>query len=308
MAMGLDGTLLDPLGGEEDLRLKRLRTCSPASLSDDPVRIFRAFRFECDGWRLDEAAETASAGISWAVALAKVPVERFTQEMLKALEKQDPSRFFRRMLQFQVGENYLPELFRMPRVPAGPVEYHPEGDLFTHSMQTLERISASTPEVKARFCGLFHDLGKLSTLEDQYPRHHGHDHAGSMAAAPFCRRLRLPVTFQRALQATCRLHNNANHWGELRESTKIKMAVDALKAGVETILPLVVAADFGGEMSDWGNALQVASLNAAQLGIPKELVQNPELAPEKVQQLILQRRVQELRRLNQTVNARDVQS
>jgi tRNA nucleotidyltransferase (CCA-adding enzyme) len=298
MAMNLEGKLHDPLGGERDLELRVLRSCSPTSLGDDPARIFRALRFECDGWRLDDAAEAAILARNWTAEFASIPVERFSQEMLKALEKKDPCRFFQRMLHFQVGENYLPEIFRMPQVPAGPIEYHPEGDLFTHSLQTLQRIAATTPEVKARFCGLFHDLGKLSTPVDQYPKHHGHDHAGALAADPFCKRLRLPVTFQRALQGTCRLHNNANRWQELRESTKIKMATGAIKAGIERILPLVVAADFGGELTGWENALKVASLNAAQLGIPKEVVQNPEFAPEKVQQIIMQRRVEELKRMN----------
>jgi tRNA nucleotidyltransferase (CCA-adding enzyme) len=298
MAMNLEGILHDPLGGERDLELRVLRSCGPTSLGDDPARIFRTLRFECYGWRLDDAAEAAILARNWTAEFASIPVERFSQEMLKALEKKDPCRFFQRMLHFQVGENYLPEIFRMPQVPAGPIEYHPEGDLFTHSLQTLQRIAATTPEVKARFCGLFHDLGKLSTPEDQYPKHQGHDHAGALAADPFCKRLRLPVTFQRALQGTCRLHNNANRWQELREATKIKMAAGAIKAGIERILPLVVAADFGGELTGWENALKVASLNAAQLGIPKEVVQNPEFAPEKVQQIIMQRRVEELKRMN----------
>jgi tRNA nucleotidyltransferase (CCA-adding enzyme) len=302
MAMNLDGIVQDPMEGGRDLKLRVLRTCSPTSLTDDPARIFRAFRFECDGWRLDDAAEAAISARSWSADFATVPVERFSQEMLKALGKKDPCQFFRRMLQLKVGENYLPEIFRMPQVPAGPIEHHPEGDLFTHSMQTLERIAASTPEVKARFCGLFHDLGKLSTPEDQYPKHHGHDQAGALAADPFCKRLRLPVTLQRALQAICRLHNNANHWEELRESTKIKIASGAIKAGIETILPLVVAADFGGELPDWENALKVVALNAAQLGIPKELVQNPEFPPEKVQQMIMQRRVEELKSMNRAAD------
>jgi tRNA nucleotidyltransferase (CCA-adding enzyme) len=298
MAMPLvGGEILDPLGGRGDLEKRSLRTCTPSSLIDDPIRIFRALRFECEGWRMDGHAEQTIASRNWSAELTPIPVERFSQEMLKALAKVDPGRFFRRMLELQVGQEFLPEIFGMASVPAGPLQYHPEGDLFTHSMQALERMSARDPDLKARFCALFHDLGKLSTPEEEYPRHHGHELAGSLAAQNFCKRLRLPVNLQRALQATCRLHGNANRWEELRESTRIKLALGAMKGGIEAILPLVVASDCGGAMPGWEETLKVASLNAAQLGIPKEMFADPLFPPEKCQQLIMQRRVEELRKV-----------
>jgi tRNA nucleotidyltransferase (CCA-adding enzyme) len=297
MAMAFDGmVLLDPLGGRKDLENRTLRTCSSTSLSDDPVRIFRAFRFESEGWRLDGEAEGALSSRDWSQDLSGVPVERFSQEMLKALGKDDPTRFFKRMLQFRIGQGYLPELFMMPEVPAGPLQYHPEGDLFTHSMQALERMALRTSDTKARFCALFHDLGKLSTPKEEYPKHHGHDVKGALAADAFCKRLRLPVALQRALQATSRLHITANRWDELRDSTRIRLALDAMKGGIASILPLVVAADCGGEMPGWEETLRVASLNAAQLGIDPALFENGVCPPEKCGQIIMQRRVQELRK------------
>jgi tRNA nucleotidyltransferase (CCA-adding enzyme) len=317
MAMTLDQVLYDPLGGVADLEHRVLRSCSATSLYDDPARIFRAFRFECDGWRLDHDAELSLAGRDWSDELKRQPIERFSQEMLKALAKPDPSRFFRRMLQFGIGEALLPEIFRMPEVPAGPLQYHPEGDLFTHSMQVLERMSLSTPDPTARFCALFHDLGKLFTPKELYPKHHGHAQAGSAAAPALCKRLRLPAALQRALQATSKLHDTANRWQELRDSTKIQLALDALKTGIAPFLPLVVAADSGGTMPGWESALRVAGLNSAQLGIDPEAYQEGTdgkdikdfkdgedrkdgqcafKPSEKLQQVIMQRRVEEFRK------------
>lgn len=296
MAMSLDGALQDPLGGESDLKRRVLRTCSATSLTDDPIRIFRAFRFECEGWRLHREAEKTMADRDWSGAFEGIPVERFSQEMLKALSKPDPSRFFRRMLEFRVGGNYLPELFEMAGVIAGPPQHHPEGDLFTHSMQTLERMAKLTGDTTARFCALFHDLGKLYTPKDQHPKHHGHDALGATAADPFCKRLRLPSAMQRAVKATNNLHNTANRWDELRDSTRIKLALNAMKGGVASFLPLQVAADFGAEMPGWEEALRVASLNAAQLGIDQEVLNNREFPPKKLQQIIMQCRVEEFRR------------
>ena len=296
MAMTLDRTVYDPLGGQKDLEHRVLRTCSATSLGDDPARIFRAFRFECDGWRLDRDAELVLSGRDWSDELGRLPVERFSQEMLKSLAKPDPSRFPRRLLQFGVGRAFLPELFRMPEIPAGPPQHHPEGDLFTHSMQVLERMALKTTDPTARFCALFHDLGKLSTPKELLPKHHGHDRAGSLAAEPFCKRLRLPLALQRALQATARLHITANRWDELRDSTKIQLALDALKSGIAEFLPLVVAADCGGVMPGWEITLRVASLNTAQLGIDPACFQGDQVAPEKCRQLIMQRRVEVLRK------------
>jgi tRNA nucleotidyltransferase (CCA-adding enzyme) len=222
--------------------------------------------------------------------------------MLKALAKPDPVRFFSRLLQFGIARDIIPEIFQMPKVPAGPLEHHPEGDLFTHSMQVLERMCRSTPDPAARFCALFHDLGKLSTPKELYPRHHGHDRAGAAAAPAFCKRLRLPLALQRALQAACRLHNTANHWGELRDSTKIELALEARKGGIEEILPLVVAADLGGPLPGWEDALRVAALNSAQLGIDPKAFLDDQVgksgvnSSEKLQQVIMQRRVEELRK------------
>uniref|UniRef100_C6E493 Polynucleotide adenylyltransferase/metal dependent phosphohydrolase n=1 Tax=Geobacter sp. (strain M21) TaxID=443144 RepID=C6E493_GEOSM len=296
MAMSLDGALIDPLGGKADLEKRVLRACTPASITDDPLRIFRAFRFECEGWRLDGEAEALLASRDWSDAFASIPVERFSQEMLKALAKPAPARFFRRMLEFQAGRNYLPEVFEMTQVIAGPPQHHPEGDLFTHSMQVLERMAALTNDVTSRFCALFHDLGKLYTPKDQHPKHHGHAALGASAADAFCKRLRLPSALQRALKATSKLHDTANKWEELRDSTKIRLAVDAVKGGIAEFLPLQVAADCGGKMPGWEEALRVAALNAAQLGIEPEMLDNKEVPPEKLQQIIMQRRVEELRR------------
>lgn len=296
MAMSLEGMPVDPLGGRQDLERRTLRCCTPSALSDDPLRILRAFRFECEGWRLDAEAEAIIGSREWSEDLRRIPVERFSQEMLKAIAKEDPCRFFTRMLEFGIGRNFLPELFRMAEIPAGPPQHHPEGDLFTHSMQVLERMARLTADPTARFCALFHDLGKLYTPAELHPKHYGHDTLGAEQVPAFCRRLRLPVALLRALQATNRLHNKANRWEELRDATKIRLALDAIKGGIQDFLPLQVAADFHAKMPGWDEALAVAGLNAAQLGIDPALLGGDSFAPEKLQQVVMQHRVAEFRR------------
>jgi tRNA nucleotidyltransferase (CCA-adding enzyme) len=295
MAMDLDCAHLDPLKGEEDLRGGILRTCSNHSFRDDPLRIFRAFRFEANGWRMTPDTVALIRGEAWSDAFSAMPVERFSNEMLKAVARKTPERFFQRMIEFNVGAEILPEIFRMPLIPAGPLEHHPEGDLFTHSIQAVQRVAAMTDDPLARFCALFHDLGKLATDPALYPRHHGHDDAGFKMAAAFCNRLCLPSTYRKALAWISRLHGKANKWDELRDSSKIKMAEQAIKVGIVGILPLVSAADKPGglPMAGWDNAVHVAGMSTREMGIDQEKLEAMPI--ENRPPFILQKRVEVLR-------------
>jgi tRNA nucleotidyltransferase (CCA-adding enzyme) len=259
--------------------------------------LFRAFRFEADGWHLTEESTTLIASQDWMMPLAALPAERFSRELLKALATADPARFFERMLQFRVGQHWLPELFSMPQVPAGPPEHHPEGDLFSHSLQVLQRVTAQTADPLARFCGFFHDLGKLQTAPEQYPRHHGHDQAGVPLSVELCNRLRLPVRYRRALAGVNRLHTTMGLWDTLRDATRLRLAQQAQKAGVADLLPLVAQADKPGAEPvghQWRLCLEIISLTTATLGIDQKPLSI--LQPQALRDLILDRRVQALRR------------
>jgi tRNA nucleotidyltransferase (CCA-adding enzyme) len=272
IAMTLDGTIIDPLKGCDDLGTGLLRACSRETFINDPLRIFRAFRFECDGWRMTPETEELIRQRDWSSCFSTMPIERFSNEMLKALAGTTPEVFFERMIEFSIGAEFLPELFRMPAVPAGPLEHHPEGDLLTHSVQVLQRVAAISEKPLARFCAFFHDLGKLTTDPALYPKHHGHDDAGFKMADSFCTRLCLPASYRKALAWISRLHGKANKWQELRDSTKLKMAEQAIKASIVEILPLVAAADKPGSIpiSGWDDAVRIAASSANELGVDIE--------------------------------------
>lgn len=295
IAMTLDGTIIDPLNGESDLAAQRLRACSCETFRNDPLRIFRAFRFECDGWRMTPETEDLIRQQDWASCFSAMPVERFSSEMQKALTGKTPERFFERMIEFSAGEEFLPELFQMPTIPAGPLVHHPEGDLLTHSVQVLQRVTSESTDPLLRFCAFFHDLGKLATDPAFYPRHHGHDDAGFEMADNFCNRLCLPASYRKALAWISRLHGKANTWENLRGSTKIKMAKQAIKAGIVEILPLVSAADKTGNIPTpgWGDAVRIAGMSSRELGIDQEKLES--LPVESRPAFIMQRQVEILR-------------
>ena len=272
MAMNLNGVLIDPLHGEENLQGRWLRACSDQSFTLDPLRIFRAFRFEADGWRLAPTTETLIKEGDFSTFFSAMPVERFSNELLKALSKKTPERFFQRMITCNIGGEFLPELFRMPQIPAGPLQHHPEGDLFTHSIQVLQRVAALTTDPLARFCAFFHDIGKLATDPTLYPKHHGHDEAGFPLAERLCTRLALSSAHRKALAGISRLHGKTHRWDEMRWATKIRTAEDAVKAGIVHILPLVAMADKPGNLpiNGWDDAIKVARMTVAELEIDQE--------------------------------------
>lgn len=297
IAMDLSGRRIDPLGGEDDLKEGILRACSARSFANDPLRIFRAFRFEADGWTMAPGTAALLRGVDWSDALRAIPIERFSSEMLKALARHLPERFFQRMIEFNLGTEFLPELFRMLEIPAGPLQHHPEGDLLTHSMQVLQRVAALSDDPLSRFCALFHDLGKLATDPALYPKHHGHDEAGFGLATAFCNRLRLPSTYRRALALVSRLHGKGNRWDELRDSSKITMAEQAAKGGIARILPLVCSADKPGgfPLAGWDDAVRIARMDTLELEIDQQKLEAMPIGSRPP--FILQKRVEMLREL-----------
>jgi tRNA nucleotidyltransferase (CCA-adding enzyme) len=308
MAMNLSGEVLDPLGGRVDAAEGKLRACSSNAFLDDPVRIFRAFRFEADGWRMTPETVALIRERDWSSSLDEVPIERFSQEMLKSMVKRDPACFFLRMLSFDVGRSYLPELFQMVRIPAGPPEHHPEGDLLVHSIQVLQRVADRTPDLATRFYAMFHDLGKLATDPGDHPRHHGHEEAGYVMARDFCNRLRLSATLRKGLMWTSRLHGKVSRWNELRDSTRLEIVGQSVRAGIGDSLLQVAMADYpeGVSPADWHLARKVLAMNVAELGIISEgaclLSENAGLHQKQVvnwPSLMRQKRVDMLRAMRE---------
>lgn len=297
IAMRLSGEVYDPLHGQSDLRNSLLRACSEGTFLDDPLRIFRAFRFEAAGWQMTTETKDLMRREDWTLQLQSIPVERFSRELLKALDAKEPERFFQRMLDFNVGKDWLPELFLMSHVPAGPLEHHPEGDLYTHSLQVLQRATSISDDPLTRFCAFFHDIGKLVTDPALYPKHHGHEDSGFDLALAFCNRLCLSAPHRKALSWTSRLHTRLNKWEELRDSTKIKMAEHAAKAGIAAILPIVAMADKPDTAvpKGWERALKVAAMTTAELEIDVERLTAMPVRNRAA--FILQRRIEMLRKL-----------
>ncbi len=192
MARARDGTLVDPWGGERDLRAGVLRHVGPA-FTEDPVRILRLARFAARFGRFAVAPDTMTlmrAMVDSGEVDALVP-ERVWQEWACGLTEATPSRMLDVLRACGALARVAPELDALWGVPQA-AEDHPEVDSGTHAALTVDAAAALGATLPARFAALVHDLGKADTPRAQWPRHVGHEARSVARVGALCDRLKAP--------------------------------------------------------------------------------------------------------------------
>lgn len=292
-----DGTFIDPFNGLSHLKEKTLIHTSKA-FRDDPLRIFRMYRFAAKGFCVHKATTNFVQSHNWSEDLDSLPVERVYGELFKAMAEKHPERFFGELVSTRVGNQFFPEVFHMEKVPAGPLQYHPEGNMLAHCLQTLRKTADITGDPVTRLCGFYHDLGKLATPPEQWPAHHNHDKEGTQIAKDVLRRLKAPNTVVKAVASVNALHMKARLWPSMRPSSRIKLCTAAKFRQVAHILPIVVTADSGIPMTSWHKVLDVCNLNVGALGIPMEWFDAHRKNPLAIQSMVMQKRVEAIADFN----------
>jgi len=173
----------DPFGGRADLERRLLRAVDPATFRDDSLRVLRAVqfaaRFECS---LDED----TAALCRRVPLDDLPSERIWGEIEKLLLwAWRPSLGFALALDLGVIDRVLPEMRPLVGCEQEP-EWHPEGDVWTHTLMVIDAARASNGDLDgARLITVMlgaacHDLGKPATTAfvDGRIRSLDHEQAG----------------------------------------------------------------------------------------------------------------------------------
>jgi tRNA nucleotidyltransferase (CCA-adding enzyme) len=221
IAQSADGTLVDPYGGERDLRARVLRHVSPAFI-EDPVRVLRVARFAARftplGFRVaPETLALMRAMVERHEVDALVP-ERVWQETEKALREPKASEFFRVLRECGALSRIYPEIDALFGVPQ-PAEWHPEIDTGVHTLMVLDQAALLSPEIKVRFAALVHDLGKGTTPPGQWPGHRGHEERSVSLIEALAERLRLPGDFRELSVIVARYHGNVHRAAELKPST-----------------------------------------------------------------------------------------
>lgn len=232
MAMAVDDRLIDPLGGEQDLR-KRLLRHTPA-FRDDPVRVLRLARFAARyhrlGFRLAPETLALTRRMVRQGELDRMVPERVYAEIAKAFAEEDPVVFIQVLRRTRALAVILPEIDCLFGIPQ-PAKYHPEIDTGKHTLMVLQQACGLSPLPQLRFAALLHDIGKGLTPAADWPRHIGHEQRGVPLIIALARRLCLPNAWRDLAVLVCQYHLHCHRALELRPATLLKTlnALDAFR-------------------------------------------------------------------------------
>ncbi|GGH07172.1 CCA tRNA nucleotidyltransferase [Silvibacterium dinghuense] len=207
----LNGMLLDPqalaetgdvaasvtdfVGGRADLEAGLVRAIGDpfVRFEEDKLRMLRAVRFAARfGFAIEE--KTAAAIRALAAKIVQVSCERVRDELTRMLTEGHARRAFELLDETGLLHEVLPEIDRLHGV-AQPPEYHPEGDVWVHTMMLLEQLPEGASATLA-WGALLHDVGKPATFTPAPAdgtgriRFNGHVEVGVKIAEDICRRLR----------------------------------------------------------------------------------------------------------------------
>jgi poly(A) polymerase len=212
--------VLDYVGGVEDLDAGVIRAIGRAELrfEEDHLRMLRAVRFTARfGFELETATKNAIRSL--AVKVQGVSRERVRDELTKMLTEGNARRAFELLDETGLLIEVLPEIARMKGVEQPP-QFHPEGDVWIHTLMLLEQLEPGCSATLA-WGALLHDVGKPPTFRraPDRIRFDGHVEVGVTMAAEICRRLRFSNEETRQILALVDNHMRFMDTGRMKEST-----------------------------------------------------------------------------------------
>jgi tRNA nucleotidyltransferase (CCA-adding enzyme) len=253
----LTGELFDPHGGQQDLRDRILRHTSPAFV-EDPLRVLRAFQFAAR-FNLILAPETAALCRSIVHTYSELPVERVWGEWDKwAAQSTRPSRGLA-VLEETGWLVHFPEVAALRNCPQDP-EWHPEGDVFTHTQHCCDALVnlpdwRDAPPARRRillFGVLAHDFGKPATTAQSEVRGRlrwrslGHESAGGPLSENFLRRLGAPRSIIESVRPLVVFHLAHHHGnGEFTDTRIRRLARKLHPATIDDLCAVMIADSLG---------------------------------------------------------------
>ncbi|PYS65730.1 MAG: hypothetical protein DMF76_02050 [Acidobacteria bacterium] len=190
----LTGDIIDPFRGRDDLKDKTLRAVSPKTFPEDSLRVLRAAQFAA---RFEFQIDPETVDLCRMIDLTDLPRERIWGEVEKLLLRaQRPSIGLKWLHELHVIDRLFPEINALIDVPQDP-EWHPEGDVFIHTLLTVDRARELIDDlpypkqVTVMLAALAHDFGKPATTEflEGRLRSREHEEAGVAPTEGFLNRL-----------------------------------------------------------------------------------------------------------------------
>ena len=213
--------VLDYVGGEADIRARRLRTIGDPiqRFNEDHLRMLRAVRFAARFLFTPEHA-LIDAIRQLAPQIREVSAERIRDEIVKILTEGQARRGFELLDETGLLQEVLPKVKTLQGVEQPP-EFHPEGDVWTHTLLMLEGLRAPTNTLALGV--LLHDVGKPPTFSRRERiRFDNHVEIGAKMAEEICTRLRLSFRETERIVELVRHHLRFKDFPHMRRSTQLR--------------------------------------------------------------------------------------
>lgn len=206
----LTGEIVDPFGGQADLKNHILRAVPGAGFEEDPLRVLRGAQFAA---RYDLTVDEATMEKMRRMPTDALSPARVMSETKKALmQSAHPEVYFDILRRAGALEVWFQELAALIGVRQNP-KYHPEGDAYVHTMLVLraaaEMREAAQKPLNLMFAALVHDLGKAATTtQDQNGNSHSCEHeiAGVPLLSAMLSRIGAGKDMLAYCENMCRLH------------------------------------------------------------------------------------------------------
>lgn len=225
------GEIHDYYNGRRDIQNKILRHVS-AAFSEDPVRILRTARFAAQLPDFTVAEETMQLMRQMVAQgeLQHLHPDRIWKELAKGLCARRPSQMINTLEQCGALAVMLPEVAALKGVPER-LDYHPEGESYTHTLMVLDTAAAEQADLSVRFAALVHDIGKALTPASILPSHYGHEGRSFQLTKKIIQRFAPPKHIGDIALTVAKEHGNIHRVLEMRPSSVVDLLgrLDALR-------------------------------------------------------------------------------
>jgi len=212
------GNVLDFVEGQADLRRRVIRAIGDPEVRfrEDHLRLLRAVRFAARlGFEIEPA--TLAAIRAHHSLIQTVSAERIREELMRILTEGGARHGFELLDETGLLNHILPEIAAMKGV-AQPPEFHPEGDVWVHTLLLLEKLDRASPTLA--WGALLHDVGKPGTFRvAERIRFDGHVEEGVRLARAIFARLRFSRDDAGQVEALIGHHMQFKDVPRMREST-----------------------------------------------------------------------------------------
>lgn len=264
-----DNTLIDPFGGLEDIRTKKIRLTNPRAFPEDPLRVLRAARFASV---LEFSIDEQIYEISKDINLKRLSVERINEELFRIiLFSPLPSLGLEELFKLGALRQVFPELYTLTLSIQDSI-FHPEKDSFGHhtvwhhTKLTVDQASRladyfdfeQPKKLALLLAALYHDVGKPDTAQWEFKKgrmvitNNGHDVLSQKITKKVFHRFRIfswnGYNLRKMVPALIRCHHRVSELWQNRD-VLTKKAFNRLAADANGEIELLVcldAADRGG--------------------------------------------------------------